>query len=205
VPRKRDDAGRCLEAGLRLAAIGGWNNVTLHDIAAEAGLDVADVAAAVGSRHGVLKLLASRADQAMLQAVDEDWAEESRRERLFTLLMARFDFLKPHREGVRAILTALPGDPVAALSAASGPGMRSMTLALEASGVSAGGPVGRMRARALGVAYAVILRTFLDDDSDDLSRTMAAVDRQLNNLERLAGRVGRGGFGRKGRSGDEAE
>jgi ubiquinone biosynthesis protein COQ9 len=189
--RKRDDAGKCLDAALTLAAAKGWNNTTLFDIAEESGLAIAEVRAAVSGRHGLLCTLAERADQAMLLAVDADWREESIRDRLFTLLMARFDFLKDRREGMRAILAGMPADPGSALAAAAGPGLSSMRLMLEAAGLSSAGPRGAMRARALGVTYALLVRTFLDDDTEDLSRTMAAADRRLADLERLASR-GRG-------------
>lgn len=193
MPRKRDDAGKCLDAALTLAANAGWNNVSLYDIAEESGLAVADVRKAVGGRRGLLAEIAKRADEAMLAAVDEDWREESIRDRLFTLVMARLDFLRDRREGLRAILAGLPGDPVTALIAAAGPGMSSMRLTLEAAGVPTGGIRGNMGARALGLAYAAVLRVFLDDETEDLSKTMAALDRRLGSLERLAERV-RGGF-----------
>lgn len=186
--RKRDDAGACLDAALVLAATRGWNNTTLFDIAEETGLSMAQVREAVGSRYGILRTLAVRADQAMLAAVDADWREESVRDRLFTLFMARFDHLRDKREGLRAILAGLPGDPAGALAAAAGPGTSSMRLMLEAAGLSSSGIRGIIRARALGVAYALIVRVFLDDDTEDLSRTMAAVDRRLGDLEHLARR-----------------
>lgn len=201
MPRKRDDAGKCIQAAMTLAGLSGWRNVSLYGIAEEAGLEVGEVAAAVGGRHGVLRELARRADAAMLTAVDEDWREEGVRDRLFALLMARFDNLKAHREGLRAVLTSLPADPLGALTLAADPGMRSMKLALEAAGVSSGGPFGRMRARALALAYGDAFRTFLDDDSDDLSRTMSALDRRLKRLENIAERFGRSRFGRGGRPG----
>lgn len=189
MPRKRDDAGKCIQAAMTLAAMTGWRNVSLYDIAEEAGLEVADVVDAVGSRHGVLRELVRRADRHMLEAVDQDWRDENVRDRLFTLLMACFDHLKPWREGLRAVMASAPGDPLAALAFVAGPGMRSMRLVLEAAGVSTAGPLGRMRARALGLAYIQVFRTFLDDDTEDLSRTMAALDRRLKRLETLAGRL----------------
>lgn len=185
---KRDVAGACLDAALVLAASKGWNNTTLYDMADEAGLTVAQVREAVHSRHGVMRTLLTRADKAMLAAVDADWRDESVRDRLFTLLMARFDYLRDKREGMRAMLAGLPTDPAGAVAVAAGPGLSSMRLLLDASGLSSAGLRGAMRARALGVGYVLMVRTFLDDDTEDLSRTMAMVDRRLNDLERLATR-----------------
>ncbi|WP_416896158.1 MAG: hypothetical protein ACMVY4_11440 [Minwuia sp.] len=205
MPRKKDVTGACMDAALSLAAIGGWNNVTLYDIATEAGIEVGEAAKAIGGRNGALRHLTTRADEAMLAAVDEDWGEESVRDRLFALLMARFDFLKTRREGLRAVLAGLPGDPAVAVMTAAGPGLKSMRLALEAAGVTSAGLQGRLRARALGLAYASVMRTFLDDDSDDLSRTMAALDRQLGRLQNMAERFRFGRRRLRGEAGNGGE
>lgn len=192
MPRKKDPVGPIIDATMQLAAMVGWRNVTLYDIARESGLEVAEVVDAVGSRNGIISQIAARADAAMLAAVDDDWPDEAIRDRLFTLLIARFDSLKPHREGLRAILASLPGDPMGALALMAGPGQRTMRLALESAGVSTSGIGGALRMKALGLAYARTFRTFLNDDSADLSKTMAALDKALSGLDRLAARFRRG-------------
>lgn len=200
MPRRKDPVGPIIDAAMQLAALGGWRNVTLYDIARESGLEVAEVVAAVGSRSGIIAAIAERADTAMLSAIDDDWPDEAVRDRLFTLLIARFDNLKPHREGLRAVLASLPADPMGALTLMAGPGQRSMRLALESAGVSTAGLGGALRMKALGLAYARTFRSFLDDDSDDLSKTMAALDKALAGLDRLAGRfrLGRSPFSDNG-------
>jgi ubiquinone biosynthesis protein COQ9 len=57
---------------------------------------------------------------------------------------------------------------------------------LEAAGIPAGGLAGGMRINALGLVYANTLRVWLDDDTADMARTMAAVDRGLGRLEQAA-------------------
>jgi len=192
MPRKKDVAGLAMQSVLSQAAGSGWRSVTLLSVAEDTGLPVADVAAAIGSCAGALRELSRRTDAAMLEAVDEDWDDESIRERLFTLLMARFDHLRPHREALRAVLADAPRDPLTFLRLAHGSGLRSMALILEAAGLPVRGFTGEARKRALAVAYAMAIRAFLADDSDDLSATMATVDRQLANLERLAARFNGG-------------
>ncbi len=74
--------------------------------------------------------------------------------------MARFDYLRDRREGLRAIIAGeCRAIPAGALAAAAGPGLSSMRLVLEAAGLSSSGVRGALRARALGVAYhALIVR-----------------------------------------------
>jgi hypothetical protein len=56
---------------------------------------------------------------------------------------------------------------------------------LEASGISSAGCRGRLTADATAALYLSVLRVFLSDDSPDLGRTMAALDRGLRRAEAL--------------------
>ena len=68
-----------------------------------------------------------------------------------------------------------------------GAGMnRSMGWMLEAAGLDAGGPSGALRAKGLGVVWLAGLRAWEKDESEDLSATMAALDRALDQADRVA-------------------
>lgn len=62
-----------------------------------------------------------------------------------------------------------------------------MALALELAGISSSGLSGALRVKGLLVAYGDAFRTWLGDDSQDLTPTMAALDRNLRRAEKLAG------------------
>lgn len=177
-----DPEQRLVEAALGLAAKRGWRRISLHEIAAEAGLPLHEAYALHRSKPAILAAFARRIDAAVLAgATEED--EEPARDRLFDTLMRRFDALRPHRDGLRAVLRDSIGDPLALLAV---PGLlRSMAWMLEASGISTGGWRGRLRVRVLAGLYLSVLRVFLDDDTADLSRTMAALDRTLRRGESL--------------------
>ncbi len=66
-----------------------------------------------------------------------------------------------------------------------------MAWMLEAAGLSSAGIRGRFRVRALAVLYLCVLRVFVRDDSEDLAKTMAALDRRLRQAEPW---LGLGGF-----------
>ena len=96
--------------------------------------------------------------------------------------MRRFDALKPHRAALKAIARDLGGDPPTALCSAPA-FLRSMAWMLEAAGLSSAGMRGRLRVRALAALYLCVLRVFVRDDSEDLAKTMAALDRRLRQAE----------------------
>ncbi len=62
---------KILDAALRLAASRRWTEITLRDIAGEAGLSLAALNETVPSRAAILALLNRRIDQRMLAALDQ--------------------------------------------------------------------------------------------------------------------------------------
>src|SRR5215469_10309574 len=90
-----DPGERMLDAALALAAERDWAGIGLAEIAHKAGLPLAEAYAACRSKLDLLAVLNRRVDAAALAAVPE--AEGLPRERLFDLLMRRFDALQPHR------------------------------------------------------------------------------------------------------------
>ena len=183
--RKSEIPDHLVDTALALAAERGWRGMTLADLAAAAKVPLAEVYRHYGSRGAILDAFMRRIDLAMLGGAEPS-ADEPVRDRLFDLLMRRFDALAPHREAMRVLLREVPREPGTALVAACGL-RRGMAWALEAAGVGASGLAGALRVKALGAAYLGTMRIWLDDDSEDLGRTMAALDKRLRRLERLAG------------------
>ena len=62
-----------------------------------------------------------------------------------------------------------------------------MSSMLEAAGISSSGIVGILRVKGLILIYMRSLKVWLNDDSQDLSETMATLDRDLARADRLLG------------------
>src|ERR1700731_565283 len=116
MPRKSDRATRIVDAALRLAAERGWQRVSLADIAAAAKLSVLDVHAVFASKTAILAAFHRRVDAAMLAAAEGD-AEERPRDRVFDMVMRRFDALAPHKAAIAAMASDAWSDPLATLCA----------------------------------------------------------------------------------------
>jgi hypothetical protein len=122
------------------------------------------------------------ADQAALAYAP---ADGSVRDKLFDLLMRRFDVMQTHRLGVKAVLRFVPCHPKTAVLLACAT-KRSMRWMLQAAGVTATGPRGEVQVRGLMAVWLWAMRAWERDESDDLSGTMAAVDSALQRAERMA-------------------
>ena len=185
--RPADPAERASDAALDLAAKLGWRHTTLGDIAAAAGLSLAELYDLYPSKGHVVAGLMARIDRQVLAGDFADLAGEPAKDRLFDVLMRRFDALKPHRPGIAAIVKDGCAEPATVLCAGCG-ALRSMSWMLEAAGLSAGGLKGRLRAKGLLAIWALAFRTFLKDDSEDLSETMAVLDKALSRADDLMSR-----------------
>lgn len=184
--RRPDRAQQILDVAMRLAAERGWRELTLAEIAGAAGISLAQLYAAFPSKPAILAGLVARVDGAVLAGTDAGLAAEPRRDRLFDLLMRRFEALSPYKDGLRAIAYDAQRDPLAAL-AATPRLLRAMAWMLEAADIPADGLVGLARTKILTAVYLATMRTWLRDDSPDLSPTMAALDRNLTRAERFLG------------------
>ena len=182
---KRKDAPQAIiESALTLAASRGWSRVGLGDIAEAAEVSLAELRAAFSSKSAIVAAYAAAIDREVLAVRDPEMAGRPATERLFDVLMKRFDLLNAHKEGVGAIMRSCPSDPEAILC---GPLVlrRSMRWMLEAADLSSAGLQGGLRVKALSALYLSMLPVWLRDDSEDMARTMAVLDRRLRRLDRL--------------------
>ena len=166
-----EQQGKALESFLGLIAERGFAAVSLRDVAQAAGLRLADLYRLHPDKTAVVASFLARIDAEVLSGTPSaSDPEETARDRLFDVMMRRYDALKPWRGAWRAIRSALLRDPVLALSL--GPAVRrSMAAMLEAAGISSEGLSGAVRQNGLAAIYFDVSRTFDGDESDDLSKT----------------------------------
>ncbi len=182
-----DIAQRIIDTAFGLAVERGWRDLSLAEIAEAAGLPLSQVYPLFPSKQAILDGFSARVDAAMLAEGIEDM-DLPARDRLFDMVMRRFDALQPYREALGVILQDQLGDPLAACC-----GLhrlrRSMAATLEAAGFSTTGCRGVLRLKGLSAIYLSTLRVWLRDDSEDMAKTMAQLDRLLSRADSLIGRL----------------
>ncbi len=169
-------------AAFRMAGEQGWGQVNVVAAAREGGLSLVEARERFPSRSAIILRFGQLADQAALLDAS---TEGSVRDRLFDLLMRRFDLMQTHRAGVKALLRFLPAHPPVALLLACAT-KRSMQWMLQTAGVSTTGLRGEIRLRGVLAVWLWGVRAWERDDSEDLSGTMAAVDAALQRAEQIA-------------------
>lgn len=168
----------------RVMALDGWHGVTMRAVATEAGTTPAALRRHFASPAEILVAHGRQVDAEVLSGTVEDLTSTPR-DRLFDVLMRRLDALAPHREGVVRLLRDLPRTPLLGLFLA-GQLPVSMAWMLEAAALPASGPKGALRVQGLGIVWLQTLRAWMSDEGADLSITMAALDRALDQADRAA-------------------
>lgn len=177
------DAERILAAAAACIAAEGWRRLSLAAVAAEADLPILRVYRSFSSRPAILCGLFRRVDEAALDRPPTAEPGERPRDRLFDLLMRRFDALKPYKPALARLSQELPRDPLTAVCA-GGRLLRSMRWMLEAAEIRTYGWRGAVAVRVTAAAYLSTMRVWQRDDEPDLGRTMAALDARLRRVER---------------------
>jgi AcrR family transcriptional regulator len=184
----RDQTGRdpVVVAFMALLAEKRIEHIGFAEIAARAGVSLADLRGRYASKLAILAAQIKEIDRAVLSGGDADMAEEPPRERLFDVLMRRIEALNSHKEAVRSLARSAACNPGLAL-ALNSLAVRSQQWMLTAADISASGPRGMIRAQGLACLFASVLRTFVDDDDPGHAKTMAALDRALARGQRWSG------------------
>lgn len=172
-------------AALNVAALAPWREVTLVKLAHAASRPVSDFYPAT------LADAVDAAEEAFDRAIAEDLdalaPDQSVRDRLFDLVMRRFEAMEPHRAAVLAMEHGLDRDPVL-MAAAHQRHVRCARWVLTLAGLEADGMTGNARAQGLGVIIGQARAAWRGDDAGDFNKTMASLDKNLRRAEEMFGR-----------------
>lgn len=173
-----------LKAALDLAATRAWSDIPLADIAAKAKLSLSDFHG-VASREDLVETLDSHFDKAMSAEGVPD--ETSARERLFDVIMLRFEAMEPHRDGILEI-TKFRETSLYHLSRLPNHRHASAAWALASAGLDndTGAPASLKRI-AIALVIAQAERAWRKETSGDFALTMAALDKGLRRAEERLG------------------
>jgi hypothetical protein len=172
-------------AALTLASSTPWREVTLLKLADTAARPISDFyGASPGEAVDCVEEAFDRAIGDNLEALDP---AQSVRDRLFELIMRRFEAMEPHRAAVLAMEAGADRDPTL-MAAAHQRHVRCARWVLALSGLEADGMTGQARAQGLGVIIGQARMAWRGDDAGDFNKTMASLDKNLRRAEEMFGR-----------------
>ena len=188
-------------AALELAGETGWPAVTLAAIAQRAGLELGEFHG-VADKTAIAHAVEHHFDAVMSRAQPDE--QDTARERLFDVLMNRFEAMEPYRAGLVSLSQWRERHP-AELARMLAERRTTARWALVSAGLddSEGLPAG-LKATNLAWVVASASRAWRKDAGPDFTRTMSTLDKQLRAAEEREGWVSRLIGGRRAR-GNRAE
>jgi AcrR family transcriptional regulator len=183
---KADPREKIVDALMALAAERPWDEISLSDIADRAGVSLAQFRDSFPSKGAVLGGFSRRIDRIVLEGGPGEG--ESPKDRLFDVLMRRFDAMAPYKAALAHINDWAMRDPLA-LPALNQLALNSLRFMLEAAGIGSEGSFGALKLQGLALAWTHLFHVWLTDDSEDSAKTMAAMDKELSRGEALLDRA----------------
>ena len=177
-----------LRAALELAAEKPWASLTLGEIALRADLTLNDFHG-IATRETLADAVDAHFDRAM--SAEGVASDDLPRERLFEVIMLRFEAMEDYRDGLKSLLSyrETAPDHLVRLPAARAASAR---WALASAGLDddSGGPLS-LKVLAIAFVIARTERARRKETSADFALTMAALDKSLRAAEERMGWISR--------------
>lgn len=177
--KRKPDQTKLAEAALALADKVGWDALTFKDIAKKAKVSVKAFEGEFADIWDLLKWVLKKLEKDTQELV-EDHLGDDWRDNLGEILMTRFELAQKHRGAFASLGPAFLRHPdKAPRFARQFYGMLDRTLRLAGLEKKLCQPA---CVTGLGAVYLSLVGVWANDDTPDMAKTMAAIDRRLDLL-----------------------
>jgi len=175
---------KIFKATLKLASSHEWGALRLDQIARQAKVSVSEITYQYKTPFDILPEIIEDFSHSVAKVAGKSTENTSPRDRLFEILMARFDLLQQNRQAILNILTYIKKNPslVPKLLCAQHQAMKYM---LEIAHIKSKSFQPLITAGLLAT-YAMALKTWQHDSTHDMSKTMVVLDRSLRYSSKVA-------------------
>lgn len=181
MPAKLSPQQKIVNAALSLIEKKGWRALSLSTLAHKAGVPVETFYELCPNKAALMKLIGASVDIAALKRFAAPDERTPARDRAFDAVLTVFEAMTPFKPALKIIHEETRGDPAAWLDAAPVL-VRSAQWVCDSAGLPTTGVYGFAVTRGIGVLLADTMGVWLSD-GEDLSKTMAHVDRRLRTAE----------------------
>ena len=171
-----------IAAALDLAAESPWEWITLAQIAEKAGFGKEKVAEIFPDKTSIVEAIIDHIDTQIETIFSEQDIDLSPRDKLFDVLMERFEILNRNRTAHLSILNSFGWTAQSVC-----PDLKilksSMIRMANCAGIETKGLVGFINITGLKIIYIWVTLIWCQDNSSDLGRTMAELDKTLGRAD----------------------
>ena len=164
----------------------GWKSFSLQKLSYAEKIPINEIKIFFKSEITILDEFSKMIDIKVEKSFDyEELTNTSVKDNLFELIMLRLEYMQPYRNALKSIKSSFKSDPLVAKSVAKNV-MNSLDFYLELTNVFNDSFLDIFKKKSIFLIYSYIFMIWLEDDSDELSKTMSELDRLLTFSEKIA-------------------
>ena len=162
----------------------GWTKFSLLQFSKNQKISIQDLKSLFRNKDHVLERFSKMIDHKVESNIDiEEMKSTSNKDSLFELIMLRLEAMQTYKVALRNILSSAKEQPII-LKKLSKNIINSLDFYLELSSYYDDTPVDFLKKNAIFFIYSLTFRVWLNDESDDLSKTMAELDKFLSMADK---------------------
>ncbi len=167
----------------------GWDKFTLAELALEEKISLLNLKKVFNSKNSVLVHFSKMIDNRVEETIDiEDLKNSSVKDNIFELFMIRFEAMLPYRKTLKEIFKSKKLDPII-LKEISKNIINSLDFYLEISNAYSDNYFDFIKKNVTFLIYGYVFKEWLNDDTEDLSKTMSKLDNVLTYSEKMLNKI----------------
>ena len=164
----------------------GWKSFSLQKLSYTEKIPINEIKIFFKSEITILDEFSKMIDTKVEKSFDyEELTNTSVKDNLFELIMLRLEYMQPYKNALKSIKSSFKSDPLVAKSVAKNV-MNSLDFYLELTNAFNDSFLDIFKKKSIFLIYSYIFMIWLEDDSDELSKTMSELDKLLTFSEKIA-------------------
>ena len=178
-----------IKKGFHLINDIGWDKFSLEKLSTKENIPVEDLKDLFKCKYSIVDKFSRMVDKNIESKLKiEDFKDSSKKDILFELIMMRFDEMEEFKGSLAQILDASRNKPLL-ISIITKNVMNTMDFFLELSDSYNNYAFDFLKKNFLFLIYSITFKTWLSDNTEELSKTMAELDRLLSTAENFQQKV----------------
>ena len=167
----------------------GWNKFSIEKLSVKENIPVKNLKIFFKCKYSIVDKFSTMIDQNIESKLRiEDFKDSSKKDILFELIMMRFDEMEEFKGSLAKVLDASKNKPLM-ISIITKNVMNTMDFFLELSNSYNNYAFDLLKKNFLFIIYSITFKTWLSDNTEDLSKTMAELDKLLSTAENFQQKV----------------
>ncbi len=163
----------------------GWKNFSLEVLSKKKKIPLNKINELINSRTELLQEFSNMIDMKVEDNIDfKDLQNSNVKDNLFELIMLRLEIMQPYKKGLKKIVSDLKNDPLSTKTISLNI-LNSLDFYLDISSAYNSSVFDVLKKKAIFLIYGYVFMIWLNDSTEELSKTMSELDRLLSLSEKF--------------------